>query len=388
MDQRLIALVVGFALAGVACQTNPPAESGGKVRDSAGVTLVDNDGPDRAAPWRLEPIATIGGADTGVENFGRLDYSTVGADTLGHVYIVNEAEGHVVVFDSAGRYVRTIGRKGGGPGEIQGVGSMFVEPSGGVAIQDYGKMALVRLGFDGGTKPDTPITRLLGLLYGVIRFEGDTLLLHSQGELTPNPPEKLLAITRADTTTLASLVRIPPNGELNACDRYRMRGLPRIFAPQMNWTAGGGSVVVNTTAAYEVDIHRANRLVRRIRRNVALIPATTEMIRRLYPAGRMYGGKECIVSADQIERDVGAADVVPAIQGVALDQEGRLWVGRYTFPDEPSRTDLFSATGGYLGTFSGIGTPLGFPARGLVVTASVDSATDVGRLVVNRLIKR
>ncbi len=385
---RVVVLIAGFTLAGGACRANPPAESAISVRDSAGIVLVDNEGVDRPAPWRMESIATIGGADTGVENFGRLDYSTVGADTLGHVYIVSEAEARVVVFDSAGRYVRTIGHKGGGPGEIQGVGSMFVEPTGGVAIQDYGKMAVVRLGLDGGIRPDVPLTRLLGLLYGVIRFAGDTLLLHSQSELTPNPPEKLLAITPTDTTTLASLVRVPPNGELTACNRYRMRGLPRIFAPQMNWTTARGSVVVNTTAAYEVDIYRAKRLVRRIRRTVALVPATSAMIRRLYPGGRMYGGKECIVSADQIERDVGAADLVPAIQGVALDEEGRLWVGRYTFPDEPSRADLFSATGDYLGTFNGIGTPLGFPARGLVVTSSVDSTTDVGRLVVNRLTKR
>lgn len=377
-----------IVLASLACQHGPPAERTATVRDSAGITIVDNDGVDRPPPWSLRQIATIGGADTGVENLGRLDYSTVGTDTLGHVFIVSDAELHVVVVDSAGRYLRTIGRKGGGPGELQALGSMFVEPSGAVAIQDYRKMALVRFGFDGSTEPEASLARLLGLFYGVIRLTGDTLLLHGQSDLGPEPAEKLLAITQSDTTTLASLVQVPPNGELNACNRYRMRALPRIFSPQMNWTTGGGSVVVNTTATYQVDIHRANHLVRRIRRAIMPAAATTAMIKRLYPAGRRYGGKECIVFADQIERDVGAADVIPAIQGVAIDQEGRLWVGRYTFPDEPPRTDVFSATGAYLGTFNGIGTPLGFPARGLVVTASVDSTTDVGRLVVNRLVER
>lgn len=180
-----------------------------------------------------------------MENLGRLDYSTVGTDTLGHVFIASDAELHVVVFDSAGRYLRTIGRKGGGPGEIQVLGSMFVEPSGAVAIQDYRKVALVRFGFGGSAEPAASLARLLGFFYGVIRLTGDPLLLHGQSDLGPEPAEKLLAITQSDTTALASLVPVPPTGELNACNRYRMRARGLVVTASVDSTTDVGRLVVN-----------------------------------------------------------------------------------------------------------------------------------------------
>ena len=59
--RRIVMLAAGFALAGTACQRNAPAEETATVRDSVGIAIVDNDGVDRPASWRLESIATIGG---------------------------------------------------------------------------------------------------------------------------------------------------------------------------------------------------------------------------------------------------------------------------------------------------------------------------------------
>ena len=88
--------------------------------------------------------------------------------------------------------------------------------------------------------------------------------------------------------------------------------------------------------------------------------------------------------AQQIEREIGAADNVPAIKGVAIDLSGRVWVGRFSFPDEAPRTDVFSPDGNYLGTFTGLTVPLGFPSRDLLVTPVVDSTTDIARVEVAR----
>ncbi len=380
------ALTIVAILAASGCGRGPKAVPSVTVRDSAGVSIVENDGTDRPLPWRLATVVSFGGADTGAMNLGRLDYSTVGSDTLGRTFVASESELHVVAFDTTGRPVKVISRKGGGPGELKVLGSMYVAPDGRIAVQDYGKIQLVRFGPDGAPEGDTPLAPLVGRLYGAIRFAGDTLYLHGQVETAAQAPEQLFVVTARDTIPLVTMHQARPNGTLNACNRYHMSGLPRVFSPLLNWTTGRGRVIVTSSADYQVDVYQANRLIRRIRRAVTLIPASTAMIRRLYPHGRVYGGAECIVSVEQIERDVGAADVVPAIRDVATDAAGRIWVGRYTFPDEPRRTDVFSAVGEYLGTVSGMGAPLGFPRRDLVVTASVDSATDVGRLMISRIV--
>ncbi len=381
---RITWLSLGAIVLGAGCRRGGESASP-VVRDSAGVVIVENAGVDRSVPWRLSTVAAFGGADTGVLNLGTLNYATVGSDTLGRTFVASESEGHVVSFDSAGRPIQVISRKGAGPGELKVLGSMYVAPDGRLTVQDYGRIKLVQFDGDGRPAGDLSLVPLVGRLYGAIRYSADTLFLHGQVDTVKQAPEHLFMVTPRDTIAMVTMPQAPPNGTLNACNRYHMPGLPRIFAPLLNWTTGQGRVIANSGAAYQVDIYQAGRLVRRIRRAVPLAPATTAMIRRLHPRGRMYGGPECIVPVEQIEREVGAADVVPAIRDIAVDQSGRIWVGRYTFPDEPSRTDVFSPDGAYLGTVAGIGAPLGFPRPGLVVTASVDTASDVGRLVISRV---
>ena len=376
---RLAAAVV--SLSSIGCATS--RQSATTIEDSAGVIIATSPGIDLPAPWRLEPIASIGGAESGAENLDRLAEETVGADTLGRVYVISEADAQVIVFDSAGHHLTTLGRRRGGPGEVQTAGTLYVDPTGRAFIQDYGKSAIVQFLADGTTGREASLASIVDRLYGGIRLVGDTLLVHGELPTTRPRREALWAMAPSDTVTLATIDQMASIGELHACN-YRMRGLTRTFAAQMNWTSGGGMVVVNSTATYQLDLFKANRLVRRIRRNVPLAPANGAMIKRLYPTGRMYGGPECIVSAEQIEREVGAADNVPAIRGVAIDLSGRVWVGRFSFPDEAPRTDVFSPEGNYLGTFVGLTVPLAFPSRDLLVTPVVDSVTDIARLEVAR----
>lgn len=381
---RVAWLLLGAGLLWAGCRRGGRS-AGPAVRDSAGVTIVENAGVDHPVPWHLSTVASFGGADTGVLNLGTLNYGTVGSDTLGRTFVASESELYIASFDSTGRLIQVISRRGAGPGELKVLGSMYVAPNGRLTVQDYGRIKLVQFDEEGRPAGDLPLLPLVGRLYGAIRYSGDTLYLHGQVDTVRQAPEHLFLVTARDTLPMVTMPQAPPNGTLNACNRYHMPGLPRIFAPLLNWTTGGGRVVVNSTAAYQVDVFQAGRVVRRIRRAVPLVPANTAMIRRLYPRGRMYGGSECIVPVDQIEREIGAADVVPTIRDVAIDRSGRIWVGRYTFPDEPPRTDVLSADGAYLGTVIGMSAPLGFPRPELVVTASVDSATDVSRLVISRI---
>jgi hypothetical protein len=59
----------------------------------------------------------IGRVDgTGPDVFGNID--AIEVDAQGRIYVLDEVNVHVAVFDPAGRPIRTIGRKGGGPGEF------------------------------------------------------------------------------------------------------------------------------------------------------------------------------------------------------------------------------------------------------------------------------
>lgn len=69
----------------------------------------------------ISPSLVIGGDDSGVRSFSQV--RGIVADAAGRVYVADAGERSVRVFEVDGRFVRTIGRPGRGPGE-------FVEPKG------------------------------------------------------------------------------------------------------------------------------------------------------------------------------------------------------------------------------------------------------------------
>jgi hypothetical protein len=93
------------------------------VRDSAGVRIVENDPSvlDGRTPWRIggEPLLSIGAQDGAQAYlFTYVQGSTVLPD--GTIAVTDGASYNVRLFDSAGTHLRTIGRRGQGPGEFQG----------------------------------------------------------------------------------------------------------------------------------------------------------------------------------------------------------------------------------------------------------------------------
>ena len=116
--------VVG-ALSLAACGGDTPAGTAGDV-----TTTVDSSGPavtvhnaGRAPSIGAEPVFTVGDDATleggaGVE-FGRIRAVLLGPE--GELYVGDGHSRLISVFDSTGALVRTLGRRGAGPGEIEGL---------------------------------------------------------------------------------------------------------------------------------------------------------------------------------------------------------------------------------------------------------------------------
>jgi hypothetical protein len=64
------------------------------------------------------------------------------ADRDGNIYVAEYTEGEIRKFDQNGEYLLTIGRKGEGPGEFQGVLVCAFDSSGNLWVDDYGNQRL------------------------------------------------------------------------------------------------------------------------------------------------------------------------------------------------------------------------------------------------------
>ena len=85
--------------------------------DSAGVEIVTYAGPDVPLAWSFDSLFALGGADSGPQSFYQVN-GAVGGDADGNIYVLDTSAKRIVVFDSAGTFVRTMGRPGGGPGSF------------------------------------------------------------------------------------------------------------------------------------------------------------------------------------------------------------------------------------------------------------------------------
>jgi hypothetical protein len=93
--------------------------------------------PVHAGVATLVPEMKIGVADGATEYmFGEVGDIAVGRD--GSIYVLDNKVPSIRQFDGKGAYVRTLGRKGQGPGEYESPGGIAVHPDGRVLLWDAG----------------------------------------------------------------------------------------------------------------------------------------------------------------------------------------------------------------------------------------------------------
>lgn len=68
-----------------------------------------------------------------------------------------------------------------------------------------------------------------------------------------------------------------------------------------------------------------------------------------------------------------------------MDDQRRLWVERWRFPDELPVTDVYDVAGRYLGTLSANAIPLGALHRNMLLFPHHDPTTGVVRRTVTTL---
>lgn len=137
----------------VACGGGGGGGSAATVRDSAGISIVENAAGSggAASGWSLsaEPTLQLGGDATSPE----LDFSRVaGALRLadGSLVVANGGSSEIRFYDATGAHRLTSGRQGSGPGEYAGIAGMWLTPADSVVVLDIMVRRLTVLGPDGG----------------------------------------------------------------------------------------------------------------------------------------------------------------------------------------------------------------------------------------------
>jgi len=320
--------------------------------DSAGVELVRSLGADVPLDWTFETVLTLGGKDEGPEAFYRVGNAGIGTDAAGNIHVLDGGAGQVQVFGPDGTHLRTVGRRGEGPGELGPfLYGLAASPAGAIAVFDAMRRGFVRWDADGQVLPTIEVA---GQPSGgfALRDDGTVLATLRDGDFQGDSARYVLRVLDADGggRELAALVA----GGMHPVDFecVMISGMTPLFQPEMKFALAGAGFALANRAAYRIEVRAPDGTLRRVvSRDIPLVQATAELaaIESDSMTLRFGDGRSCVTPADKVVEQRGFEPVIPAVRQLVGAPDGGFWVQR-GYGSEQRVIDIFAADGAYVGT--------------------------------------
>jgi len=386
-------------------------------------TLPPSDAVLSSQPRPLFAVGREEGADW--EMFS--DRLSLAFDAADNLYVLDQQNHRVVVFDPAGRYLRQFGKRGGGPGELLSPVGLVISARGEIVIPDLGARAYVVFARDGTHLRNLPfaegavplqetVGHPAGGVVSRINFMafgggGRVSAAELSGETTvPAPALQLVPLDGGEPRTLMEIgeptvvrrTATPVGG--GAMRVTASRGPTRLFEPRFSWgVLPNGTLAVHRSEAYRIEMRGLDgRVVSLLERPLAPRPVTRRdqdqaraAFRERLTSGegmRAMGGGGAAPRGippefvEQQVRELTFAETIPTIQALFADPSGRLWVERpgEVFGEPGGPIDLISPQGRYIGTLRGQRLPAAVSRSGRAAWVE-RTELDVPRVVVRQL---
>lgn len=371
----------------------------------------------------------------------------MGFDGSGNLYVLDEAAFQVIVLDRSGELVRTVGRRGEGPGEFQRPGDLVVWRDGTFAVSDAGHNAFQIFGADGALEhfvrmsaEQSPLAMdpaglslrpgprtgevyrqgqpdVLGPVFGALSellggevstsgvdHRGLERLELGGAVVAVDPIVEAWRVPRETSTEEFSLDDLANESRASRALVGVMTGPMMYFEPDLHWDAlPDGSIAYSDSSAYAIKLAAADGSPSGVlRRTHEPEPVTGRIRSRMIErALRDFEGQLDGTDEEDLARAPNLPDAfrdelqereffheVPVVRLLRAGWSGTLWVQRRG--DEPwdddGPIDVFGADREYVGTFPAGATeiPPAFGPDGLVAFWELDEL-DVPSIVVKRL---
>jgi len=312
-----------------------------KTVDENGVEVVLNGiEPVRlkAAPTSLifEEEMALDTENDAVAGTGLGEIGTFDIDSGGNIYFASMKAGEntILKFDRQGRHVTSFGRKGQGPGEIQGVNSLFVTDQNEVSVTNEGNNRLTIFGADGQLLREIPFTANFN---AVLPLPDGRFLVWDR--ITVPRPGVLLEFPMALAGPDLKPLKVLDTGILeNPMEGERLRGTYHI----QSWSVSRGKVFTgHQDRGYDIFVYDfEGRPIRKIRKQYKPVPVPETHKKEFIKQFEAPQFKDII-------QKIYFPDGMPPFIGFTSDEDGRLYVMTYETGEQPGEFifDIFNPDG-------------------------------------------
>jgi hypothetical protein len=335
-SQRCLALACAGALLLAALITARAAAQSVRIEQRDGLTLVRNGAKPAAVPGAPKGVRLIHELTIGSENdpdetmIFSIRAVQVGAG--GEIFVLDDKIGQIKVYGVDGHHLRTIGKKGQGPGELQSPSRMTMTAAGNLCFLDVGNNRVSTYSPEGTCLKETPFAgwrpvRFLpdsrGLGYGdLLDFQGGVkdVLLKFDSKLNK-------------VATIATLVIVDnPSEKMIPVEMFRL-----IYQVDPK-----DRVVWGSTGAYELNVVDADgkpvkKILREYEKKAFSRAEKDQRIKETFDGQTPPPGVEPVFSPHK-----------PVLYYFVIDDEGRFYVRTYEKDDQGRFFyDVFDGEGRY-----------------------------------------
>jgi hypothetical protein len=355
-----------------ACNGGEGGSSAGfAVRDSAGIHIVENTAPQwkEGAGWTLsaEPTLDIGVVD-GAKEYQLSQVRDALRLASGQIAVANAGSQEIRFFDGSGKYLRSVGGEGGGPGEFKDVSWIRALPGDTLVAYDGRQRRLSTFDpqgmFVGSTNLELKAEK--GYLSPVGQFADGTLFVqlgqaYGPGEVKSGVVRDSVSYLRYSTAgaLLNPVIRLRGSEAFVESDEKSLSVSSLIFGRSSQYALAGTRVFAADNDAYEIGLYGMDgKLVELIRRRAEARPVTrADFDAMVQKRTESMGNSSFNSSLRQRFNDMMAKmplpSTLPAFSNLETDLEGNLWVQEYPAPAaEGTEWTVFDPEGRMLGAVS------------------------------------
>lgn len=359
----VIAVTLSTLAYAAGCGVDAERTEGPAVRDSAGITIVQNTSPvwSDGAAWRVatKPIVTIGGlAEEEEDQLFRVVDAVRLSD--GRIVVANAGTQDLRFYDAEGRFLQASGGEGSGPGEFQALAALIRLPADSLLTWDFRNRRAQVFGPDGGFARSFQIESQVRI-WPLGAFGDGTLLVSSQdifgSRSRPDIWRDSLTYLRYDRTGEP----IDTVGEFAGPEYYTSAEgaamasvlvTSRILGLQPQTAVHGTGFYYGESDEYEIGYYAANGELQRLIRLARPSREVSADLKEQYVADLLErsSNEQFRTRLERIVEEMPFPETLPAFQRMLVDPEGNLWVADYP-PPGGARThwSVFDPDGRWLG---------------------------------------